>query len=341
MACGLRVRLVAGVCPGGGGAAVLRAGAQRQPAGRPGTVAQSLLGVVDAVDSAFGVERRARLGRRDAIPRHAVRARPAGVAALPPCGPQRAFRGRHHDLGAFAPAGRALRQRRAGTFRRHSLFDDLHFRTPRQLDRACVDVRADLLRVARGAVALSVDGRTVARCRDRGQPHPRNTAGLHRDSGAAHLYGHPLPLYGQNPRHAVAARGRRGLSGLRIHHRGSVRQGLAARSGEAAVRLVFRPFQPGRAASAGSLLDRRRPAGRRIRVHRAARVARGLRSVDDLLRVAFPFAAFGPLSLGVCCGILAFCAAGLCAGSPARAGGRAFAAAACYAGRREVAASRR
>lgn len=92
--------------------------------------------------------------------------------------------------------------------------------------------------------------------RVREQPHSRNPAQLHRRSGAADLYGHSLPLHGQNPRYVVAARRRRRLSRVRIHAFRAGREGAAVPDAEAALRLVFRPVQPDLAADAAPVLGR-------------------------------------------------------------------------------------
>ena len=77
-----------------------------------------------------------------------------------------------------------------------------------------------------------------------------------------HLRRDPLPLSAENPLYVDAARGRRGLSGLRIHDRSTPGQGPAAAPRKTHPRLVLRPVQPSGAAPRGAVLGRGRPPRR-------------------------------------------------------------------------------
>ena len=220
---------------------------------------------------------------------------PAGAADVPPRRAQRTFRLRRAFVAAVGRAGGVFRQCRPRTVRGDSLLHDLYLRAGGGVDRPCVDLCADRFRDLRRAGTLPDDGGPLAGSRVREQPHSRNPTQLHRRSGAADLYGHSLPLYGQNPRYVVAARRRRRLSRVRIHAFRAGREGAAVPDAEAALRLVFRPVQPDLAADAAPVLGRCDSPYERIRAYLAAYLPACLRRSDDPLRGAVPLPARGTL----------------------------------------------
>ena len=191
-------------------------------------MAESLLGRVGADRAADALERSRRLDRKRVFPHFARHTGAAAVAVEPAGRAQRPVRQRRARLAALGCAGPAVRQCRAGAVLCDTLFGDLYLRPRRSVDRTRRGVGRDDLRDAGRAAAVPDDGRPLAGRRTARQPHPRNAAELHRDPRAADLRRNPLPLHGQNPRHVDAARGRRGLSGLRVHDDGAGREGAGA-----------------------------------------------------------------------------------------------------------------
>ena len=180
-----------------------------------------------------------------------------------------------------------------GLFSAIPLLHDLYLRARRELDRACLDLCADPFRDLRRPGAFPDDVRPLGRCRMPRHSHPRRIAELYRDARTADLHRHTLPLHGQDPRYVVFARGRGGLSGIRVHTAGYCGQGIAAVVAETHVRLVLRPFQPGVVAYAAAVLDRRPASYERIRAYRTARIPACLRRADDALRAVVPRAVPG------------------------------------------------
>ena len=294
----LRMRLGAGRAARGRGVGS-RSAARGQSADRTDALAEALLGGVGAARAAgpvAGIRRVAGVGARGD---HRRVAHPAGAAGLPPGRGEPPFRLRHGDSAARRAAGAAFRLRRARPFPGDSLVGGLYLRIRRRrMGRACGGGHVDRDLDVRRAVALHDDARPLGALRGTRNAHSRSAARLDRLAGGADLCGDPLPLCVQNSRHVVAARGRSGLSGLRIHVGGAGRQGFAGVARAADLQLVLRPAEPLRPARGGVVLDRDAAPCGRIRSDGTARLSRGLRRRDDLLPRDLPFAPHGTLPLG-------------------------------------------
>ena len=274
-------------------------------------MAESLLGMLGAFRAVRALGRSGRVARQRAVVHHLRHPGALGAAALPPCRVQQAVRRRHHGVAAFGHPRCALRQCSAGVVLRYPLLHDLYLRARRELDRACLDLCADPFRDLRRPGAFPDDVRPLGRCRMPRHSHPRRVAELYRDARTADLHRHTLPLHGQDPRYVVFARGRGGLSGIRVHTAGPRGQGVAAVVAETHVRLVLRPFQPGVVAYAAAVLDRRPASYERIRAYRTARIPACLRRADDALRAVVPLAPYRALPVRRPGGVRLLCGSGL------------------------------
>lgn len=112
-------------------------------------------------------------------------------------------------------------------------------------------------------------------------------------------------------RYVVFARGRGGLSGVRVHTAGPRGQSVAAVVAETHVRLVLRLLQPGVVAYAAAVLDRRPASYERIRAYRTARIPACLRRADDALRAVVPLAPYRALPVRRPGGVRLLCGSGL------------------------------
>lgn len=225
---------------------LLRGGAHRQPAGRPGAVAAGLPRVVGAARPAGPLARGDGVDLLGLVWADPGGGAAAGAAAGAPRRGQPPLHRRRTGLPAGGGAGGGAGQHRPGALRGDHLVDGLHLRLHRRgVARGrrprCGPADADALRAA----ALPGDGRPLAARRGAGRPCAGGAAALDRHPGAHRLHGDPLPLHGQDPLHVVAAPRRCGLHGLRLHAAGPAGRRPAPAARPPALRLVLRPPRAG------------------------------------------------------------------------------------------------